>query len=648
MWPLMADIFGQGRYRVIAPLGAGAFSEVYEVEDTRLGVRRALKVLRPEVVGDPAVRARFEAEARTMAMLSHPHLVTVMDVGEDRTPDGAVLAWLVMELLTGGTVEDAIQWSGAVDPVRAVRSMLGVIDGVALAHRSGVIHRDIKPANLLRDADGGLKLGDFGIAQLRSLDDLTRTGVALGSWAFMAPEQRLDPRSVGPASDVYGLAATLMWMIRGVPVSDLHVAEHRARLLVGVPDAIAGALSRALAFRPEERFHKVEAFGEVLALAVLDAPVVASGFLGGAEAALAPRDAPPSFVATPRLADRWAALRGWAVFGFAGVTSLAAVTAATVLVARTTPSGAAAPSGSAAPDGSELPWCDVSARSFAGPTAPGPRETLAATTADLDGDGVMDAIFMNQLDESVTVWWGPFARDARQDIPVGRSGVAPVVHDVDGDGHLDLVAPLSDDAAFAVVRGLGGRRFSEANRVMQGPGPRNTSIVVVQDGATALFLAGGQLLARPVTADLRWPPHRTLLNVPLLVQGAVAVDGDAIWVALYGTAQSLIRLDRNLTVREQHVVDWPTLTGAFAADLALPVGDELYGQLADGRVIRLPRSAGEVACAATPPGAMLSSGVLAQLDGDGIPDIVMADSCAECTSSQMVRFGTMASMVGGL
>ena len=116
--------------------------------------------------------------------------------------------------------------------------------------------------------DGRLKLGDFGIAQLRSLDDLTRTGVALGSWAFMAPEQRLDPRGVGPASDVYGLAATLVWMIHGAPVSDLHVSEHRARLLVGVPDGIAGALSRALAFRPEERFHKVEGLGEVLGLGV--------------------------------------------------------------------------------------------------------------------------------------------------------------------------------------------------------------------------------------------------------------------------------------------------------------------------------------------------------------------------------------------
>ena len=263
----MSASFGDGRYRVVSVLGRGAFAEVFEVEDTRLGVRRALKCLHAELTTDAVARARFATEAQVMARLSHPHLVTVTDVGEDAAPDGTARVWFVMELLPGGTLAEAIARDGPADPVEAARAMLGVIDAVGLAHRSGVIHRDIKPANLLRDAEGRLKLGDFGIAQLRSPDDLTRTGVALGSWAFMAPEQRLDARGVGPASDVYGLAATLVWMIRGEAVSDLHVTEHRARLLGGVPDAIAGALSRALAFRPEERFHRAEAFGEVLGIA---------------------------------------------------------------------------------------------------------------------------------------------------------------------------------------------------------------------------------------------------------------------------------------------------------------------------------------------------------------------------------------------
>ena len=146
--------YGQGRYRVIGPLGSGGFAEVYEVEDTRLGVRRAPKRLRAELAADPVARARFSAEAQLMARLSHPHLVAVTDVGEDVDATGVRRMWLVMELLSGGTLADRIARRGALRPEEAVRAMLGVIDGVALAHRSGVIHRDIKPANLLFDADG--------------------------------------------------------------------------------------------------------------------------------------------------------------------------------------------------------------------------------------------------------------------------------------------------------------------------------------------------------------------------------------------------------------------------------------------------------------------------------------------------------------
>ena len=133
----------------------------------------------------------------------------------------------------------------------------------------------------------------------------------------------------------------------------------------------------------------------------------------------------------------------------------------------------------------------------------------------------------------------------------------------------------------------------------------------------------------------------------MLVKGTVAVDGDDIWVALYGSTQSLIRLDRDLTVREQHSVTWPKLALAFAADLAPPAGDELYGQLADGQVIRLPRNPEEAACAVTPVGAMVLPGVVMQLDDDGVPDIVMADTCAECTSSQIIRFGMFDAFVVG-
>lgn len=118
----MNGTYGQGRYRVIAPLGSGAFAEVLEVEDTRLGVRRALKLLRAELTADPVARARFAAEAQVMARLSHPHLVAVTDVGEDRADDGSARVWLVMELLPGGTLAERVARRGAIAPEEAVRA----------------------------------------------------------------------------------------------------------------------------------------------------------------------------------------------------------------------------------------------------------------------------------------------------------------------------------------------------------------------------------------------------------------------------------------------------------------------------------------------------------------------------------------------
>ena len=133
-----------GRYRLLEPIGSGGMATVYRGFDTRLQVHRAIKVLAEEYANRPKVRARFDAEARTMALLDHPNIVRVYDVGNDGTQ-----VWIVMELVEGVSLLERIDDGGALDPDSALRITTEVLEGLAAAHAQGVVHRDIKPHNIM-------------------------------------------------------------------------------------------------------------------------------------------------------------------------------------------------------------------------------------------------------------------------------------------------------------------------------------------------------------------------------------------------------------------------------------------------------------------------------------------------------------------
>jgi len=197
------------RYRPLDLLGRGGMGEVYLARDEVLGRNVAVKVLAERYSHDGEAVERFRREARSAAALSHPHIVPVHDLGE--TADGA--RYIVMEYVSGGTLKERILRGGAMDARTAARVAHQVAAALGAAHEGGVIHRDVKPENVLFAGSGEAKVGDFGIARAAS-SELTQTGFALGTAAYMSPEQATG-QTVGPASDLYSLGVVLYQMLTG-------------------------------------------------------------------------------------------------------------------------------------------------------------------------------------------------------------------------------------------------------------------------------------------------------------------------------------------------------------------------------------------------------------------------------------------------
>lgn len=239
-----------GRYVISGVLGAGGMATVFRAFDSRLELYRAVKILNPELVSSPSLRKRFEMEARTMARLIHQNIVSVMDIGvEDE------LAYMVMELLEGGSLNDRIKNVGYLPPRTALAAVQAILSALVLAHNKGVIHRDIKPHNVLLTADGTLKLTDFGIAHLIGQDKaLTASNAVIGTWAFMAPEQRKSSRRVSVATDIYSVGATLYALLTARDPFDIYNKELQKELFAGIPEPIVEIIERATRYYSDERY----------------------------------------------------------------------------------------------------------------------------------------------------------------------------------------------------------------------------------------------------------------------------------------------------------------------------------------------------------------------------------------------------------
>ncbi len=250
----------EGRYRLIEVIGSGGMATVYRAFDTRLQVERAIKILLPALANRERLRARFEAEARTMALLEHRNIVRVYDVGTDGNR-----VYIVMELVDGGSLVDRLEERGPLPPRQAVDVCLHVLAGLAVSHSRSIVHRDIKPHNVLLTSDGEVRVTDFGIARLaESNDNLTKTGAIMGTWGFMAPEQRADSKGVDARADLYSVAATLYSCVTNETPMDLFAAELDSSMLARIPDPLAMVIRKATRYDREERYPDTTAMAEDL------------------------------------------------------------------------------------------------------------------------------------------------------------------------------------------------------------------------------------------------------------------------------------------------------------------------------------------------------------------------------------------------
>ncbi len=254
-------------YRILEPLGAGGMGVVYKAEDTRLKRLVALKFLPVALGQDPEAKNRLVQEAQAASALDHPNICTIYEINE--TEDGQL--FLAMACYDGETLKSRLA-RGAMPVDAALSLFTSVVRGVAAAHDAGIIHRDIKPANIIVTSRGDVKLLDFGIAKLQGQTSMTRTGMTLGTVAYMSPEQVMGG-PIDARSDVWSLGALLFEMLAGRPpfagpgdAAVLHAIASTSPPVISdvrpdAPPAIGRIVARALEKEPAARFASA---GEML------------------------------------------------------------------------------------------------------------------------------------------------------------------------------------------------------------------------------------------------------------------------------------------------------------------------------------------------------------------------------------------------
>lgn len=265
-----------GRYRLDARIGSGGMSTVYRAFDRTLERTVAIKVMHREIARDSDQLERFRREARAVAQLNHPHVVGVIDAGEE---DGR--PFIVFEHVEGETLKQRIRERGPLQIGEAVAYAIEIARALGAAHQRHIVHRDVKPQNVLIDGEGRAKVTDFGIARTLDEDGLTADGRVLGTTDYVAPEQAVGHGVTG-RSDIYSLGIVLYEMLTGevpykgenqVAVAMAHVREPMPDVRALRPDVSAGlaaVLDRATAKEPDDRYRDapelVAALEDALAL----------------------------------------------------------------------------------------------------------------------------------------------------------------------------------------------------------------------------------------------------------------------------------------------------------------------------------------------------------------------------------------------
>jgi tRNA A-37 threonylcarbamoyl transferase component Bud32 len=444
-------------YRVVRLIGRGGFAEVYEVVDSDLQRRLAVKVLRSDLPWTAATISRFKQEARAIARLSHPNTVPIHFVGE-----GEGLVYYAMPYLEGRTVADLLKTEGPLPVDRALRIVEPVLEALQHAHDHGLVHRDVKPDNILIESGTGRPLlVDFGIVKyLDGPAHLTETGFIVGTPLYMSPEQALGSRSVDARSDIYGMGAVLFQLLTGAPpfegtdsqeIVGRHISEPVPSAGLerdGIPPWISGIVLRCMAKHPDDRFPTANALLEAIRTA--KAGAVSSTV---DPVTMLPRadDTPTEAMAVAR---RKPVGRGWLV-------GLAAAAFAAVVVAVSAP-------------GRE------SAESPAGYESKG----SAAASMPLSPETGAELVVENHLTEPIALT----VNDTGVMVAPGESGRLPLTAHEELEAHWAMVQPSTGDRVLggSVEGAITSERVAgRLHRVVDagaGGEPRFTPIVVNRTG----------------------------------------------------------------------------------------------------------------------------------------------------------------------
>ena len=246
------------RYRLTERLATGGMGEVWRGTDERLARQVAVKLLRSDFVEDEKARARFRAEARFAASLTHPGIAQVYDFGEQ---DGRV--YLIMELVPGEPLSVILRQTGGLSPEATLDLLVQAARALHAAHRKGIVHRDVKPGNLMIGPDGTVKITDFGIARAtdQAAASVTGTGMVMGTAQYVSPEQATG-LTVGPATDLYSLGVVAYECLAGTPpftadtpvaIAVKHVHDEPPPLGGEVPAPVRELVAQLLAKEPADR-----------------------------------------------------------------------------------------------------------------------------------------------------------------------------------------------------------------------------------------------------------------------------------------------------------------------------------------------------------------------------------------------------------
>jgi serine/threonine-protein kinase len=245
-----------GRYQIVERIGRGAMGVVYRAHDEVMDRDVALKVLVTDLDDDPDIRMRFHREAQAAARLSHPNIITIFDVGEDRDH-----FYIVMELLRGATLKDFLKTPDAAPVERKLDLMIQLCAGLGAAHNASIYHRDVKPGNIFVRFDGILKILDFGVARLAT-SSMTASGFIVGTPDYMSPEQARG-EDIDGRSDIFSWGGVSYFMVTGrkpFRATDLPTLFHQIQkedppplLESEAPAELASVIMKALSKNRDER-----------------------------------------------------------------------------------------------------------------------------------------------------------------------------------------------------------------------------------------------------------------------------------------------------------------------------------------------------------------------------------------------------------